>query len=61
MEIPNIQSGQPFASKGRVGASTDSAANTAQSVRDNLSSPKEVQSGGINTDELTKVEIVKTL
>ncbi|MCH2191827.1 MAG: flagellar protein FlaG [Gammaproteobacteria bacterium] len=59
MEIPNIQSGQPFASKGRVGASTDSAANTAQSVRDNLSSPKEVQSGGINTDELTKAPLTQ--
>lgn len=59
MEIPNIQNGQPFASKPGLGASTDSAANTAPSVRENLSSPKEVQSGVINTDELTKAPLAQ--
>lgn len=59
VEIPNIQNGQPFASKTGVGASTDGAANTAPSVRDNLSSPKEVQSGVINIDELAKAPLTQ--
>lgn len=59
MEIPNIQNGQPFASKIGVGASTDGGANTAPSVRENLSSPKEGQNGVINTDELAKAPLTQ--
>ncbi len=59
MEIPNIQNGQPFASSTGIGASPDSAANTAPSVKENLSSPKEGQNGVINTDELAKTPLTQ--
>ena len=54
MEIPNIQNGQPFASSTAIGTSTGTAPNTASSVRDSLSSPKEVNSDANRLDELAK-------
>ena len=54
MEIPNIQNGQPFASSTAIGTSTGTAPNTASSVRDSLSSPKEVNSDANRIDELAK-------
>lgn len=58
MEIPNIQNGQPFASKTGIGATTDNAASTVPPVRDNLSSPKEAQSGATNNiDERNKTSL----
>ena len=54
VEIPNIQNGQPFASSTAIGTSTGTAPNTASSVRDSLSSPKEVNSDANRIDELAK-------